>query len=95
MLPTRWLTMAVLAAVLVAMLVSTATQMANATSGTWDETIYMRLGQQLHAGEWMALTSLGVAPVPVRMAWTSRALEPIASASNDHLVYRQRIMCCR
>lgn len=45
MLPTRWLTMAVLAAVLVAMLVSTATQMANATSGTWDETIYMRLGQ--------------------------------------------------
>jgi len=90
-----WPVALVLAAVLIAMGFVTTRQAAETTSGTWDETIYLALGRSLAAGDRGALADLGVAPLPVALAWSRRVVEPVSAPPGDSSVYRDRISRAR
>ncbi len=61
-------------------------------SGTWDETVYMFLGRELLvSNNWEQFAHLGVAPLPVRLAWDRNALTPLDVPVNDETVYRDRV----
>lgn len=90
-----WPVAFVLAAVLIAMAFVTTRQVAETTSGTWDETIYLALGRSLAAGDRGALANLGVAPLPVALAWPPGVVEPVSAPPGDSTVYRDRISRAR
>ena len=90
-----WPIAVVLAAVLIAMALFTTRHVAATTSGTWDETIYLALGRSLAAGDRVALANLGVAPLPVALAWPRRVVEPDSAPPGDPSVYRDRISRAR
>jgi len=90
-----WPIAVVLATVLIAMALVTTRQVKRTTSGTWDETIYLALGRSLAAGDRVALASLGVAPLPVALAWPRSVVEPLPAPPGDASVYRDRIRRAR
>ena len=80
---------------LIAVALYTTRLVAGTTSGTWDETIYLALGRSLAAGDREALANLGVAPLPVALAWPPGVVEPVAAPPGDASVYRDRISRAR
>ena len=67
-------------------------QSARANSATWDEPLYLFLGRQAALGNAdHEFAALGVAPLPVKLVWTSAALAPIDVEHNDPGVFRLRI----
>src|SRR6187455_1513025 len=67
-----------------------------ANSATWDETMYLSLGQRALVGDGPAsLAALGVAPLPVRLVWTRGVFEPLSVAGDDPGLYRQRVESAR
>lgn len=84
-----------LAALLVVVTLMATRYQAQTTSGTWDETIYLSLGQSLAQGDRGALANLGVAPVPIALAWPASVLEPLSAATGNPYVYRDRIQRAR
>ena len=55
--------------------------MAETTSGTWDETIYLALGRSLLSGDRRALADLGVAPLQVALYGRAASSSSIPGAS--------------
>jgi hypothetical protein len=71
-------------------------QSARANSATWDEPLYMFLGRQAALGDaHHEFAALGVAPLPVRLAWTSGALDPLAVEHGDVGAFEQRVQRAR
>lgn len=93
--PRHWVVPAVLSVALIVTLLWATNEVHRATSGTFDETIYLHLGRQLLAGDWSQLTSLGVAPLPVRLIWNRQALNPGSASATDAAVYRTRVARAR
>ena len=85
-----WIVLA--ASGLIVLVVLSTNAVAGSASGTWDETLYLFLGRQAATGAGgEAFPALGVAPLPVRLIFNTRALEPLALEHNDPSVYRARI----
>src|SRR2546427_26036 len=76
---------------LIALVVASAAEVDRASSGTWDETIYLALGRQALARDATAFADLGVAPLPVRLVWNRATLEPIDRDDGDPAYYRARL----
>lgn len=67
-------------------------QSARANSATWDEPLYMSLGRHAVLGNAdHEFAALGVAPLPIRLVWTSGVLDPLALEHSDVGVFQQRI----
>lgn len=92
----RLVLMSLTVGVLAGLTVAAARAAARATSGTFDETIYLDLARRAwfeHNTE--GFTELGVAPLPVMLAWSRAAVEPFDQASGDPAVYTNRVARAR
>ena len=92
----RLVLMSLTVGVLAGLTVAAARAAARATSGTFDETIYLDLARRAwfeHHTE--GFTELGVAPLPVMLAWSRAAVEPFDQASGDPAVYTNRVARAR
>lgn len=82
----------VVAIALAVLTVAAVSQAAKSNSATWDESLYMYLGREAIIGQGIAsFAALGVAPLPVRLAWTGAALAPIQAEPSDPREFRQRV----
>jgi hypothetical protein len=71
-------------------------EIAQTTSGTWDETVYLDLGRHALLTRDLAMfADHGVAPLPVLLAWNRAALAPLDPPFRDPGLYQARVANAR
>ena len=76
--------------------VAAATASVRTTSGTFDETLYLDLARRAFAeGGTRSFADLGVAPLPVMIAWDHLAVAPVALPASDATAYVGRVTRAR
>lgn len=93
--PAEFAVLTIAGLILTALVVTSAAEVDRTSSGTWDETIYLALGRQALSRDAPAFADLGVAPLPVRLAWDRTTLEPLDRPDDDSGYYRARVSRAR